>query len=79
MERIAIAMQDGGAGRVRGMRRRHEREANLIFVLPPNVYVAPRRGDFCFGDFTHAPSPENLPKNDFCPLKGGSLSDGNRF
>jgi hypothetical protein len=37
------------------------------------------RGDFCFGDFTHAPSPENLPKNGFCPLKGGSLSDGNRF
>jgi hypothetical protein len=39
----------------------------------------PRRGDFCFGDFTHVPSPENLPKNDFCPLKGGSLSDENRF
>jgi hypothetical protein len=40
---------------------------------------APVGGDFCFGDFTHAPSPENLPKNDFCPLKGGSLSDGGRF
>jgi len=31
-------------GRVRGMRRRHEREANLIFVLPPNVYVGPPVG-----------------------------------
>src|SRR6516165_6042762 len=30
----------------------------------------PGRGDFCFGDFTHAPSPENLPKNGFCPRKG---------
>ena len=30
----------------------------------------PDRGDFCFGDFTHAPYPENLPKNGFCPLKG---------
>jgi hypothetical protein len=30
----------------------------------------PGRGDFCFGDFTHAPSPENLPKNGFCPKKG---------
>jgi hypothetical protein len=39
----------------------------------------PGRGDFSFGDFTHAPSPKNLPKNGFCPLKGGSLSDGNRF
>jgi hypothetical protein len=39
----------------------------------------PRRGDFCFGDFTHAPSPENLLKNGFCPQKGGSLSGGGRF
>jgi DNA invertase Pin-like site-specific DNA recombinase len=30
----------------------------------------PGRGDFCFGDFTHATSPENLPKNGFCPIKG---------
>jgi hypothetical protein len=51
-------------------------------ALPSKVICdAPgaRRGDFCFGDFTHAPSPENLPKNDFCPLKGGSLSDVGRF
>ena len=33
----------------------------------------PGRGDFCFGDFTHAPSPENLPKNGFCPRKGGAF------
>jgi hypothetical protein len=31
----------------------------------------PPRGDFSFKDFSHAPSPENLPKNGFCPLKGG--------
>ena len=41
--------------------------------------LAPRKGDFCFGDFTHAPSPENLPKNGFCPLKGGSLLCERRF
>ena len=30
----------------------------------------PGRGDFCFGDFTHAPSPKNLSKNGFCPPRG---------
>src|SRR5262249_55310950 len=40
MERIAIAMQEA-PGRVRGMRRQH---ANLIFVLPSNVYVGPPVG-----------------------------------
>ena len=39
----------------------------------------PGRGDFSFGDFSHAPSPKNLSKNGFCPQKGGSLSDGRRF
>jgi hypothetical protein len=43
-------------------------------LLPKNrstPYVRPPgRGDFCFGDFTHAPSPKNLPKNGFCPKKG---------
>jgi hypothetical protein len=33
-------------------------------------WAPPGRGDFSFGDFSHAPSPKNLPKNDFCPLKG---------
>jgi hypothetical protein len=32
--------------------------------------LGPRRGDFCFGDFTHAPSPKSLSKNGFCPKKG---------
>jgi len=30
----------------------------------------PGRGDFSFGDFSHAPSPKNLSKNGFCPKKG---------
>jgi hypothetical protein len=37
MERIAIAMQDEGAGGVRGMRRRHEPRGQPHFVLPPNL------------------------------------------
>src|SRR5262249_44707818 len=43
---------------------RHEaaaraREVNLIFVLPPNVYVGPPgRGTFWFQIFIQAPSPE---------------------
>jgi hypothetical protein len=32
--------------------------------------LAPRRGDFSFGDFTHAPPPKSLSKNGFCPKKG---------
>ena len=30
----------------------------------------PGRGDFSFGDFSHALSPKNLSKNGFCPRKG---------
>jgi hypothetical protein len=30
----------------------------------------PGRGDFCFGDFTHAPSRKNLSKSGFCRRKG---------
>jgi hypothetical protein len=30
----------------------------------------PGRGDFSFGDFSHAPSPKNLSKNGFCSRKG---------
>ena len=41
--------------------------------------LTPGRGDFSFRDFSHAPSPKNLSKNGFCPLEGGSLSDGGRF
>src|SRR5262249_34254518 len=42
MERIAIAMRDGG---VRGMRRRHEPRGQPHFVLPPK---GPRGGLFGF-------------------------------
>jgi hypothetical protein len=30
----------------------------------------PGRGTFGFLKIAHAPSPENLPKNGFCPKKG---------
>ena len=36
-----IAMQDGGTG-AGAQHGGAGREANLIFVLPPNVYVGPR-------------------------------------
>jgi len=39
----------------------------------------PGRGDFWILKVAHAPSCKNLSKNGFCPLKGGSLSDGRRF
>ena len=73
MERIAIAIQDGGVGagaqRGGGWRRRSGRaawwrgpRANLIFVLPPNVYVGPPPGreDFLVSDFHPGPIPGNL-------------------
>jgi hypothetical protein len=44
MERIAIVMQDGGAGRVHGMRRRHEPRGRPHFVLPPNLCMGPPVG-----------------------------------
>ena len=53
-----IAMQDGGTGA--------GAEANLIFVLPPNVYVAPRvGGDFLVSNLHPGHIPENLAENDF--------------
>ena len=55
MERIAIAMQDGGAG----AGARHEAAARAAsqphFVLPPNPPVG---GTFWFQIFIQAPSPE---------------------
>jgi hypothetical protein len=58
MERIAIAMQDGGTG-AGAQHGGTSREANLIFVLPPNVYVGPPvGGTFWFQIFIQAPSPE---------------------
>src|SRR5262245_65760846 len=45
MERIAIAMQDGGTG-AGAQHGGAGREANLIFVLRPNLYNrTPGRGD----------------------------------
>ena len=58
MERIAMAMQDGGAG----AGARHEgaaRAARPHFVLPPNLYVGPPvGGTFWFQIFIQAPSLE---------------------
>ena len=60
MERIAIAMQDGGAG-AGAQHGGAGREANLIFVLPPNVYVGPPgRGDFLVSNFHPGLIPKNL-------------------
>ena len=65
MERIAIAMQDGGAG-AGAQHGGALREANLIFVLPPNVYVGPPvGGTFWFQIFIQAPSPEIWRKTIF--------------
>jgi hypothetical protein len=36
--------------------------------------ATPGRGTFWILKIAHAPSPKNLPKNGFCPRKGGSLS-----
>ena len=66
MGHIAIAMQNGGAGRVRGMRRRHEPRGQPHFVLPPNLYNrTPGRGDFLVSSFHPGPTPGNLVRNDF--------------
>ena len=65
MERIAIAIQDGGAG-AGAQHGGAGHEANLIFVLPPNVYVAPPvRGDFLVSNFHPDPIPGSLVRNDF--------------
>ena len=55
MERIAIAMQDGGAGAgARAASQPH-------FVLPPNLYnEPPGRGDFLVSNFHPGPIPGNL-------------------
>ena len=75
MERIAIAMQDGGTG-AGAQHGGAGREANLIFVLPPNIYAGPpgagraprgggRRGLFWFQIFIQASSPETWRKTIF--------------
>ena len=52
MERIAIAMQDGGAGAgARAASQPH-------FVLPPNLYNGPPgRGDFLVSNFVGVSEP----------------------
>jgi hypothetical protein len=66
-----IAMQDGGTGA--GVQHGGAgREANLIFVVPPNVYVGPSgRGTFCFQIFIQAPSLEIWRKT-ISGAEGGS-------
>ena len=65
MERIAIAIQDGGAG-AGAQHGGAGREANLIFVLPPSVYVGPPvGGTFWFQIFIQASSPEIWRKTIF--------------
>jgi len=64
MQRIAIAMQDGGAG----VAAWHEAAARAArpFVLPPNLYKwAPGRGDFLVSNFHPGAIPGNLVRNDF--------------
>jgi hypothetical protein len=58
MERIAIAMQDEGAGGVCGMRRRHEPRGW-------RARRAPGRGDFLVSNFHPGAIPGNLVRNDF--------------
>jgi len=60
MERIAIAMQDGGSGAgARAASQPH-------FVLPPNLYnEPPGRGDFLVSNFHPGLIPGNLVRNDF--------------
>jgi hypothetical protein len=60
MERIAIAIQDGGAG---AGAQQGGTGANLIFVLPPDVYVGPPvGGTFYFEILVTAPLPKTCPK-----------------
>ena len=67
MERIEIAMQDGGAG----AGARYEAAARAArpqphFVLPPNLYNGPPgRGDFLVSNFHPGLIPGNLVRNDF--------------
>jgi hypothetical protein len=68
MERIAIAMQDGGAGAIaRAASQPH-------FVLPPNLYNEPPGwgGTFWFQNFIQAPSPEIWPET----ISGGEGGSG---
>ena len=66
MERIAIAMQDGGAG----AGARHEaaaraaRPTSFCLTAEP-LYGPPGRGDFLVSNFHPGLIPGNLVRNDF--------------
>jgi hypothetical protein len=63
-------MQDGGTG-AGAQHGGAGREANLIFVLPPNVYVGPRYGGLFVQIFIQAPSLEIWRKT-ISGAEGGS-------
>ena len=67
MERSVIAMQDGGTG-PGAQHGGAGREANLIFVLPPNVYVPPGRGTFWFR-FSFRPHPRKFGQKRFLAVR----------
>src|SRR6516165_4710470 len=71
MERITIAMQDGGAGAgARAASQPH-------FVLPPNLYnEPPGRGDFLVSNFHPGAIPGNLVRNDFWCWGGSGAVSG---
>ena len=66
MERIAMAIQDGGAG----TGARHEaaaraaRPTSFCLAAEP-LYGTPGRGDFSVSSFHPGPIPGNLVRNDF--------------
>jgi hypothetical protein len=65
MERIAIAMQDGGAG-AGAQHGGAGREANLILSRRRTSIWDPRgRGDFLVSNFHPGLIPGNLVRNDF--------------
>src|SRR5262245_47272947 len=62
MERIAIAIQDGGAGAAWW----REPRANLILSCRrTSIMNPPGRGDFLVSNFHPGPIPGNLVRNDF--------------
>jgi hypothetical protein len=62
-----IAMQDGGTG-AGAQHGGAGREANLIFVLPSNVYVGPP-GDFLVSKFSSRPHPWKFGVKRFLVLR----------
>src|SRR5262249_9542486 len=67
MERIAIAIQDGGTGA--GAQHGGAPRANLIFVLPPNVYVGPPVGGLFGFKFSSRPHPRKFGEKRFLVLR----------